>query len=589
MLKLFNNVPLFRKLLFVFGFVFALTVLMSFVNYRNYYDDKQQMTLNVLSQSNVQAGNKIDEYLTDISGLLKLPYVLNRNDSSFMELLAEYNRTNTLDYQLKVAFNDIYSNIYELKRSVESEFIFNINGANDSAFYDDSNIEAGYNPSGEAWFLQAIQGGGKPVVIGARVLSTLGNGQPVYTFSVARAIVDYLQPATLGVMRINTNVNELDKYLRPTVLTPSQRIQLIDAEGMTVYDNQKQNMMKPAPDDMKAVIHSGQDISRSNGWIVSRHNLSFSGWTLVSMVPEKELYKDLNRTTRFVVIVTGAVLLATTFLLLLLTVNIMAPIRRLMTHMKRMELGDFSHETLEDRKDEFGVLSNNFSKMAKQIKRLIDEVYLEKLTQKELELQMLQYQINPHFLYNTLESIQMMAIINKDRETAEMVQALGKILRYSISSKGDYVKLGEEAELLGDYVKLQQQRFEELYRIRLDIPDELADAVVPRLMLQPLVENAIYHGLRNKEEGGRVDIRGRREGHEIVLEVQDNGTGMDEEELGRLRKYIEDESEESHSIGLKNVNKRIRLYYGDEFGIRIDSVAGTGTTMSIRLPYLLRD
>ncbi|MEK0315798.1 cache domain-containing sensor histidine kinase [Cohnella sp. 56] len=589
MLKLFNNVPLFRKLMFVFGFVFALTVLMSFVNYRNYYDDKQQMTLNVLSQSNVQAGNKIDEYLTDISGLLKLPYVLNRNDSSFMELLAEYNRTNTLDYQLKVAFNDIYSNVYELKRSVESEFIFNINGANDSAFYDDSNIEAGYNPSGEAWFVQAIQSGGKPVVIGARVLSTLGNGQPVYTFSVARAIVDYLQPATLGVMRINTNVNELDKYLRPTILTPSQRIQLIDADGMTVYDNQKQNMMKPAPDDMKAVIHSGRDISRSNGWIVSRHHLPFSGWTLVSMVPEKELYKDLNRTTRFVLIVTGAVLLATTFLLLLLTVNIMAPIRRLMTHMKRMELGDFSQGTLEDRKDEFGVLSNNFSKMAKQIKKLIDEVYLEKLTQKELELQMLQYQINPHFLYNTLESIQMMAIINKDRETAEMVQALGKILRYSISSKGDYVKLGEEVELLGDYIKLQQQRFEDLYRIQLDIPDELADAVVPRLMLQPLVENAIYHGLRNKEEGGRVDIRGRREGHDIILEVQDNGTGMEEEELRRLRQYIEDDSEESHSIGLKNVNKRIRLYYGDEFGIRIDSVAGTATTMSIRLPYLLRD
>ena len=252
--------------------------------------------------------------------------------------------------------------------------------------------------------------------------------------------------------------------------------------------------------------------------------------------------------------------------------------------MKLVEKGDFDVKIDFTNRDEIGQLAKTFNNMTKRINKLINEVYVDKVKTKELELQMLQYQINPHFLYNTLESIQMMSIINDDEETSKMVYALGKILRYGISKKHEIVTIKEELSNLNDYIMLQKVRFEDIYEININVDSSLNEIKMIKLILQPIVENAIYHGLQNRTSGGVINVLGYIKNSKVIFEISDNGIGMDANLTTRLNEYINDLNDSFNSIGLKNINKRIKLRYGDLYGIYITSEYGNGSIVTVIFP-----
>ena len=235
--------------------------------------------------------------------------------------------------------------------------------------------------------------------------------------------------------------------------------------------------------------------------------------------------------------------------------------------------------------NEIGFLSSSYDQLVDIIEGLQFDNYFALLGRKQLEVELLQAQINPHFLYNTLESIRMMAEIRGDSESAEMTLSLSKILRYSIGSEERISSIREEIAIIEEYVFLQKIRLDNLESVRINIPKDYYDILIPKLTLQPIVENAIIHGLANVQSHGIIDISCAKHAESITISVSDNGEGIQPELLQELNEKLSGAEESSGGgIGIQNVNRRLKLLYGSLCGVRISSTIGVGTTVFIELP-----
>ena len=213
------------------------------------------------------------------------------------------------------------------------------------------------------------------------------------------------------------------------------------------------------------------------------------------------------------------------------------------------------------------------------------EVYQKDMLQAQTELQMLRSQINPHFIYNTLETIRSSALSSDQYKLAEMASLFGKTLRYGISSPSEPVTLDQEINNLFDYIHLQNMHFQGRLSFHVNVEEELKDCIVIRLLLQPLVENSIYHGFSAQDKPGIIEVLGFTDGQILTFKVIDNGIGIKQDILKLLNEYINNENNHFTSIGLKNVNRRIKLYYGESYGIFLESTFGRGTVITVKIPY----
>ena len=233
---------------------------------------------------------------------------------------------------------------------------------------------------------------------------------------------------------------------------------------------------------------------------------------------------------------------------------------------------------------ELGYLTNSFNQMAGQVEHLINTVYLKDIAERDLELQMLRNQINPHFLYNTLESMRMAAYTEGAHDISQMCLLLADVLRYGVSSPTELVTLQEEIEHLKEYITLQQYRFHYAVKINVMVSQDLYEFLSLKLMFQPLVENALNHGFEGFTGNERIGIFGYQKEGILYFQVTDNGVGMAPEQVEALNGYIRGENEAFTSIGLKNVHRRIELYYGIGYGLTIESQEGRGTSVCIKIP-----
>lgn len=273
--------------------------------------------------------------------------------------------------------------------------------------------------------------------------------------------------------------------------------------------------------------------------------------------------------------------------------NISHRINLLSSEMRRVVNGDLYVSDKIYGNDEIGQLHIDLKKMVESIRNLIDRVYKQevneeklKASQREAEFKMLSNQINPHFLYNTLETIRMKALLKGDKETSDIVKKLGKIMRRNLEVSGKPVTLDSEVELIRNYLEIQSMRFEGMVKFEIIIDDEInaKEYMILPLLLQPVVENAFVHGLEEKKEKGTILINIYKCNNTINICVEDNGVGIDEEKLIMLNKALHTKQDTSKSIGMRNVNQRIKIYYGKEYGVYIESVLKVGTRVIITLP-----
>lgn len=583
------------QLLLVFGLIFSIIISLSSATFAFYKKDKETTILKAVELMNTQTINKINECFEDLSSISKLPLYtdyLSESQDSFLYFLDLFNSTNRSNLQFQKQFYNLAEKVFNYKSYINSVYIFNTHGNYEAKLAGDYFYSGATDPLNSKWYNDCVELSGKPLFVNTFALPDARDmkGNQIYVFSVARAIVNVDKSSVIGVMLINAKYSYLSAMCNKMLIIPDENIYIIDKAGNIVYDKNISNVSQKLEKSLFDIVNGTDSGSKNVSINNLKHLIIFNssestGWKVINVIPENKLFESINQLKYLTIIITASLILLVSLFIILLSSQIVTPLKRLIIMMKLFEKGDFDIKIKFNNRNEIGQLSKSFNKMTSKIKRLVKTVYIDQITQKDLELQMLQNQINPHFIYNTIESIHMMAEINNDDETSLMARSFGKILRYGISKTQKIVSVKDEVENLNDYVQLQKIRFSNKFNIVINISEDIYQCKIIRLILQPLVENAINHGISSRLKDGLICVEGWKDGPNLIFQISDNGKGIAEGELSNLNDYINGLNNDFKSIGLKNVNKRLQLHYGEGYEIRIFSKFNEGTTVRVNLPY----
>ena len=406
-----------------------------------------------------------------------------------------------------------------------------------------------------------------------------------------RAIVDSSNSHIIGYIVVRSDISELQSFLEKSLSFPFQRYGFFTMEGELLFgslpEEQAAALLENAAFDSANELAQSSDLTLTlEDGSAAQYHYTTVGGEGIFILETPLLPLTVGTVVRHLplFLLVGALLVLLTVFMRRLARSVTQPLARLQAACEGIRRGDYSPVTDTPGRDELATFTETFNTMAREIDDLIHEGYEKDLAATRLELQMLRLQINPHFLYNTLESIHSVAYLEGNREVGEMAVLLARILRYGVSAPGGPVTLRDEANNLADYIRLQELRYRGTVSFLVSIDPGVLTCACPRMILQPVVENALYHGVSSLERGGMVQVLGYREEDRLVLRVSDNGQGMEPERAALLNDYINGRNKAFQSIGLKNVNRRIRLSYGDEFGVQIQSVPGRGTMITVTLP-----
>ena len=302
------------------------------------------------------------------------------------------------------------------------------------------------------------------------------------------------------------------------------------------------------------------------------------------------LDKQVTNVILTMIVALAAIIIASVLVNILVTDSITKPIRMLCDKTAMVAKGDFTTRTICENHDELAILSDRFNDMTIQLEQQVKSIRLEQENLRYMELKLLQTQINPHFLYNTLDTIIWLIEGDKNKEAIDIVVSLSEFFRIVVSKGRDFITIREEEIHINSYLQIQQSRYKDILSYEINIPEELYVYQILKLTLQPLIENSLYHGIKMQRTKGKITVLGEIIDEVIYFHVIDNGIGMNEEELNALRKEVEmPGNKQSTGFGLANVNKRIKLYYGNDYGLVIQSKKGEGTEITIKFPARLTE
>jgi two-component system sensor histidine kinase YesM len=426
-------------------------------------------------------------------------------------------------------------------------------------------------------------------------------------FRTSEKVITYSSPLKdrwsghdIGVIAIAIKPQSLAKLFKGQDFLQNGEAFILDENGTYIY-NRNERLWGVSVEDLKlsqsifkpsgstATSRSYFDYeANGNKFLVSYTLLNSNHWAIVSMVPYAELMKKTNLILQFTVMIIVLFLLFAVYISLTVSSSISNAIQGLMSSFRQVEKGDFHIEVDRSGKDEVMKLNIMYKRMVERLNQLINELYRTKLMNKEVQIQALKAQINPHFLYNTLETISSIARMRQVREISDMTRALSAMFRYSIKGEHDFVTLRAEIDNIENYMSILKIRFGSKISLELDIPEFLYDAKMLKFMLQPIVENAVRHGIEMKKGSGIVKITALQEDDLLYIRIRDNGLGIAEEKLRELRGKLEQDLEiydfGMKGIGLLNVKDRLRLYYREHQRFAIDSIQGEGTVITIGIP-----
>lgn len=439
----------------------------------------------------------------------------------------------------------------------------------------DSIVEAARKGGGQlVWFLEKKDG-------------------KINNIYVTRMIYDRDSYNEIGLMAINIK----REYLESVYTDLSKE----SVNNISILSEHNEEIVRQVEDPGILKNFYQQQVQGKRGFYIDNHEemlvsyvlLEDPNWKIVYHIPIKELYKEMDTLKRWMLIIVVYGLIILSVLSILTSVDIITPINRLVEGMKKVERGN-KHEDVElNRDDELGYLSESFNRMSKKIDYLVNRIYKEEIALKEAEIKALQAQINPHFLFNTLENINWMAQLNGVPEISETVSALAKLIDGSIGRGNRTITFREELEYIDNYMTVLKNRYENRLEVIKTLDEGLMEVKIPRLLIQPLVENAVKHGIGKSRRKGIIKLDAYREKGHIVFEVADNGMGMTQEELEslnlRLKKdtqilEVDSAAAARKSIGLENVNRRIKLLYGSSYGVEIESSYDEYTRVTVRIP-----
>ena len=445
------------------------------------------------------------------------------------------------------------------------------------------------------WYKEALEGEGR-ILTSSHVQHVIRNNYK-WVVTLSKGIKNPKTGENEAVFFIDLNYKLLKDLCENNSLATNSYVFIMDGSGKIIYHPKQQllynGLTRERTEEVLGFDHDGYFIAEGSGTDDGKlYTVSVSektGWRVVGVADISELMKN-KKETESLYMLTAAILLCVAMLLaIFFATAITRPIKELKESMEEVEKGNFENtDVTVGPGSEIDSLGNSFNLMTARIRQLMEQNTYEQEEKRKSELKALRSQINPHFLYNTLDSIIWMAEGGKNKEVVRMTSALARLLRRSISNDNERIPLQKEVDYAGSYLTIQKMRYKDKLEYEIEVAEDIKKEEIINLILQPLVENAIYHGIKYKGSKGLIRIVGYGEGDHIVLKVIDNGIGMDEAAL----KGIFDKSrasEGNNGVGVHNVQTRIRLYYGAEYGLHFESTLGEGTTVTIIIPRNFRE
>jgi len=475
---------------------------------------------------------------------------------------------------------------------------------------------------------RSLDAGGQVDVVLPRDANLRFEGDVPYLL-IAKRVIDFDNRRPLGELFLAVDLAFLDRALSQVTEGDSSEVWIMDANGRIVYHKDAARIGERFDEIDRFPILNGSFEKRSplGGELFSVSQSPRTGWVLAHRIQLGELTSQADRVRNVVVAVFILLVVVTAVISVLLAWNFTKPLNKLSHLMRDVQKGNFDVDLQIRSRDEVGMLALRFNGMVKEIRDLIKENYHIELKQKEAELYALQFQINPHFMYNTLETISMSVEEDEKEKVVEMVTLLGRMLRFSLSNRQSLVPVSLELQHAEDFLRIQKHRFEGAlqYEIRCDIDTEQFET--PKFVLQPILENGIKYGLENRQsvrieieirraapyadagfadggapfaDGGARSAEGGARSSEgvarvggdgaIAFVVRDDGVGMSEERLAQVREALRESEamQRDTGVGLVNVHSRIRLKFGEPYGVTITSEEGRGTETVIVIPALQR-
>lgn len=446
------------------------------------------------------------------------------------------------------------------------------------------------------WYQKALDNPTKTVVTGPQSHEFL-SGNTEKTLSLSRVIRNCESGSFLGVILIDINLNQIAEICSSSYSSGESAFGILDQEGRLVYAQQdgeeildfhNQNTLDEVGGHVKGDAIAEKMISLRGGrYQLSTNYMEETDWKLVSLTPESTILKRVNTTIRFIMI--SVIVLIVMVLLALNSIlsKVIKPITVLKNKMDAAQSDNLKVRAEVTSRDEVGMLAQSYNKMMERIETLMNQVVVEQESKRKFELQALQAQINPHFLYNTLDAIIWMAE-TKDEKVVAMTEALARLFRIALNKGNECITLENELEHVRNYLIIQNMRYQNKFDYRLTVDEEVKKCRTIKLIIQPIVENSIYHGIKMKKIKGHITIHAYTDGGKVWIEVSDDGAGMAPEICDTI---LESDVKRGHTtgsgVGVRNVNARIKLYFGDDYGLRFESEEGVGTKATICIPYLL--
>lgn len=566
--------------------------------YNAYLDSIRDMMLSNMYRTTLSIGRSIQDIVHEMEENTKYLYSIQIEDYGYMYQLLE--DTSVSDNKKNMLITDVLRNILHMNPYIDHVFFVLKNGAVYSAMRSPESMINTLRL--KEWHETYYQPDSKQMTLISTHITDYYMGSRKKDFSVSRNIMNTktIQSADseiMGTLYIDISEDYLTNIINETKMEEGSQIYIVNKKSKSfVYTPQEDEKIRTEllekylekMDTKYQYLKTGEDY-------LIYSDVPDTDWMIIERIPIFNLENSYEKIRNMTLLIIGCGSIFLIFIYYFYSKKSNQPIRNLKEAMESVQQGNLDTRVEIRSNDEIGYLAQGLNNMTEKLQGHIKRVYIAEIRQREAEIEALKTQIQPHYLYNTLDVIRMTAITNDDRETAEMIDGLSGQLKYLMGSARDMVTLKDEIESVRNYFKIIHIRYENRFSLEIDMEDTLLELKVPQLILQPVVENAVKYGLRPKDGEGVVAIHGMLQDDRLEISVMDNGVGMTPQRLLYVQELLGSEETVNHprskraSIGLKNVYDRIKLIFGEEYRIEISSFQEIGTIVKYKLPVVRQD
>jgi two-component system sensor histidine kinase YesM len=563
--------------------ILCTTAILSYNSYRLSSDAVKDNSLEYTTQLIDQVNTNIQTYINNMESILALALT----DGDLKTYVSMRDPNTVVGDLLANDVSQFFSSIIYSRNDIASIMFVGQNGALVS---DQARTQT--KPHTELkeqdWFKKAIEANGEVIISSSHVQHIYRN-EYRWVVSISQQLPTSIGGIGGGVLLVDLNYNVITNLCQQIKLGKRGYVFILDPTGDMIYHPQQQIIYTQLKsEDIQMILNtnnSSLETVQGDQTKIYTIRTNLYGWKTVGVTYPDELVVN-KREIQWTSALWGLLFLIIALAIsVILSFRLTKPIKKLEAHMKKVEKGDFDTRADINTTNEIGKLSRSFNLMIGKIKDLMSQIVLEQEMKRISELKALQAQIQPHFLYNTLDSIIWMAETGKMAEVVKMTTALARLFRSGISKGEELVPISVELDHIENYLTIQKIRYRNKFTYTIDVDPSILDCKILKIVLQPLVENAIYHGIKHKVDVGHIHITGTRRGNVIELMVADDGVGVDLEKVKSLDSKSRI-SEGSNGIGHENIDHRIKLYFGEAYGLEFNSRIEEGSTVTLRFPEL---